>query len=162
MLLLAKLKEPKEFHTLKSGTFIISKFPALAGRKIMFTYPLANTIKLVEYVQSEDIAAELLQYTEHVTDHGNIRIENKVLIDQHLDNWYDMVSVEIATLYYNFDFLGDGNLLSFWKTLTGGLEDKTIKILTRFVATLSEKGLRPLESSKKSTHSKNHSGFLKR
>lgn len=128
-----ELLEPIEFATQKSGVFILSKFPATVGRKIMLRYPVSNVPKLMDYINSEEIMLELMSFCAKKLPDRTIRMDNKILIDQHIQSWSDLVTLEYQMLKYNFDFLETGGVSNFWKQLSTRLEGKTTEILIRLL-----------------------------
>ena len=93
-----ELREPKVIKTKGSGEVIISKFPALQGRKIMIQYPLSNMKALSDYLTCENVLLELLSYCEVVKDGRHIRLNNATLIDQHIRYPLDLTNIELSII----------------------------------------------------------------
>lgn len=134
-----ELREPKEYESKHSGTFIISKFPATVGREMMYKYPINNIPRLMDYLDSEAAMVKLMSFVEKKLPERNIRLENKVLIDQHVNCATDLVKIEYAVLAYNFDFLPPGGVSALWSSAMEKLEGSTTKILTNIVGFLLAK-----------------------
>ncbi len=114
-----KALEPKEIEIkISSGelkTFIISKFPAIAGREIVSKYPIANTPKLGEYAVSEETMLKLMAYVAVPTDGEPQFLSNKTLVNNHVESWEILTKLEWAMLEYNCSFFRDGGLSNFFE-----------------------------------------------
>jgi len=99
----------------KVRTFILSKFPAVAGREIVTKYPLSNMPKLGEYQQSEEVMLKLMAFVQVVPETGNpITLMTRALVDNHVGDWETLARLEYAMLEYNCSFFGNGlNSASF-------------------------------------------------
>lgn len=114
-------------------TFILSKFPAIAGREIFAKYPLSNVPKLGEYNVSEEIMLKLMSFVAVVPKEGApIRLSTRTLIDNHVEDWETLAKLEWAMLEYNASFFGNGpnsaKLGEFGQKL-GALTSKTLTAL---------------------------------
>lgn len=117
------LLETKEISlTTQAGvvkTFLLSKFPAVAGREIISKYPLSNIPKLGEYQQSEETMLKLMSYVAVVTDDGaQIRLSTRALVDNHAADWETLAKLEWAQLEYNVSFFGKGGSSDFFENLS--------------------------------------------
>lgn len=107
--------EPKEI-TLKTQkgedvTYILSKFPAIAGREIVSKYPLSNIPKLGEYQQSEEVMLKLMAFVARVTPDGTqIQLTSRALVDNHVADWEVLARLEWSQLEYNTSFFGNGQI----------------------------------------------------
>lgn len=114
------LIDPKELELKdQNGTvrkFLISKFPAVAGREIVAKYPVTNMPKIGEYQLSEEIMLKAMQYVARVPDGGSapIVLSTRALVDNHAGDWETLAKLEWALLEYNVSFFGQGlNSASF-------------------------------------------------
>ena len=105
--------EPKEI-TLKTQagvekTYILSKFPAIAGREIVTKYPLSNVPKIGEYQQSEEVMLKLMAFVAVLRDGGDpLKLTTRALVENHVPDWETLARLEWAQLEYNCSFFGNG------------------------------------------------------
>jgi hypothetical protein len=115
--------EPKEI-TLKtqSGvekTYILSKFPAIAGREIVTKYPVSNVPKLGDYQQSEEVMLKLLAFTAVVLPDGKpLALTTRALVDNHVPDWETLARLEWSQLEYNVSFFGNGLSSDFFESFS--------------------------------------------
>lgn len=115
--------EPKEITvTDQAGverTYIIHKFPAVAGREIVTKYPLSNIPKVAEYQQSEEVMFKLMAFVG-VPMQGNppLMLTTRVLVDNHMPDWETLMKVEMAVLEYNVSFFGKGAISGFFASMS--------------------------------------------
>lgn len=138
------LLEPKELAlTDASGkvrTFLISKFPAIAGRKIISRYPTTNMPKVGDYVQSEEIMLELMAFVAVPMEAGEpLRLSSRALVDNHVGDWETLAKVEWAMLEYNCSFFKGGLNSDFLESIS----QKGVTWITRTLMPLLERSLRP-------------------
>lgn len=115
--------EPKEI-TIKTQagedrTYIISKFPAVAGREIVTKYPVANTPKLGEYQQSEEVMLKLMAFVAAVGPDGHqTMLTTRALVDNHIPDWETLARLEWNQLEYNCSFFGKGLNSDFFGSIS--------------------------------------------
>ena len=115
--------EPKEI-TLKTQKgdekrYIISKFPAVAGREIVTKYPVSNVPKLGDYQQSEDVMLKLMAFTAVVTPDGTpLQLVTRELVNNHVPDWETLAKLEWAELEYNVSFFGNGLNSGFLESIS--------------------------------------------
>lgn len=126
-------------------TFIISKFPAIAGREIVTKYPLSNIPKIGDYVQSEEIMLKLMSYVQAVTPEGQtISLTTRALVDNHVGDWETLAKVEWAMLDHNCSF--------FKKGLSSGFSESiSQKAVTWIIQTLMPSLERSLQAAKQAS-----------
>lgn len=117
------LLEPKELtltdRTGRERTFIISKFPAIAGREIVTKYPTANIPKIGEYTQSEEVMLKLMAFVAVPRDQGEpLQLSTRALVDNHVPDWETLAKIEWAMLEYNCSFFGNGTNSAFFESLS--------------------------------------------
>lgn len=115
--------EPKELQlTDASGkvrNFIISKFPAIAGREIVAKYPVSNMPKVGEYVQSEEVMLKLMAYVCIPTETGApLALTTRALADNHVGDWETLAKLEWAMLEYNCSFFKGGLNSDFLESIS--------------------------------------------
>lgn len=118
---MADLLEPKDIEVIgidgKTRKFIISKFPAIAGREIVAKYPLSAMPKLGDYAVNEETMFKLMAYV--AVDVGNnniIRLDTQAKIDNHVPEWETLMKIEFEMMKYNTSFFGKGEISGFLKT----------------------------------------------
>lgn len=139
------LLEPKEFEvvTLKGDTrtYILSKFPAIAGREIVAGYPLTAVPKLSDYKANEEIMRKLMTYVAveiNVKDGVALtqQLTTEALINNHVPDYETLVKIEFEMMRYNTSFFGKGEISTFF----GGIAKKALAsispTLTHFLAQL--------------------------
>ncbi len=104
--------EPKEIE-IEGKTYIISKFPAVAGREILAKYPTSGLPKIGDYAINEETMLKLMCYVAVPQEHGPLKLTNRALIDNHVKSWEALAKIEIAMMEYNCSFFQNGRVLSF-------------------------------------------------
>lgn len=124
------LIDPKEIE-IKGKRYVISKFPATAGREILMKYPASNVPKLGDYDESHAAMLKLMGYVEAVTEDGRqIRLVTEALINNHVLDWETLVQLEKEMIGYNCSFFQNGTALTFLETLMGEAGAKVTAMLT--------------------------------
>lgn len=105
--------EPKEIELKNQKgvvkTFLLSKFPAVAGREIVTKYPVSNIPNIGEYQQSEEIMLKLMCYVAVMTSAGQPQpLTTRTLVDNHCEDWETLARLEWAQLEYNCSFFEKG------------------------------------------------------
>lgn len=91
-------------------TVIISRLPGLVQREVMAKYPTSALPKIGDYATNEEMALKMLSYCEVETSAGTkVRLTTRDLIQNHLEDFRAIGSVEMEVVKYNFDFFGLGN-----------------------------------------------------
>lgn len=137
-----------------SKRFIISKFPAIAGRKIVSQYPVTGMPKLGDYDQNEHIMLELMKFVAVPTDNGEIALSTQAMINNHVPDWETLAKLEIKMMEYNCSFFGNGKASSFLEGSLQSIQQLITQTLTDLLAQSSAQGKQPSGSSKKNTPSK--------
>ena len=142
------LREPKEIEIeCQDGTtrtFIISKIPAISGRKLVTQYPLTASPKIGDYAKNEELMVELLSYTEIKRADGPAqRLSTRALIDNHVPDWEALARLEKAMAEYNISFFPKGKPSDLWGVLFKKLTTSLTPMLTRSLQSLFPNGLPP-------------------
>lgn len=106
--------EPKKITiTTQSGEdreYIISKFPAIAGREILTQYPTTAMPKVGEYKTNESLMLQLMSYVSVVDNSGNeLALSTRGLVDNHVPDWETLCKIEKEMIGYNCSFFGNGS-----------------------------------------------------
>jgi hypothetical protein len=140
--------EPKEESiALPDGTekiYILSKFPAVAGREIVAKYPVAIMPKLGDYAVSEETMIKLMAYVGVKLENGDtLMLTTRELIDNHVKSWETLAKIEIAMMGYNCSFFGNGRASGFFDGIAQKLPALATQILTNSFQQLSAKDKQP-------------------
>lgn len=135
--------QPKEIVlTLQNGeqrTFLLSKFPAVAGREIVAKYPVSNIPKIGEYQQSEEVMLKLMAFVARVGDDGKpVMLSTRALVDNHVGDWETLAKLEWSQLEYNTSFFGAGRNSASFAGLIEKAAGSISSMLTPLLATLSQ------------------------
>ena len=139
---MADLLEPKtvdiELPNGGNKTFILSKFPAIAGREIITQYPLTAAPKIGDYKANEELMVKIMAYVAVVLENGNEqRLITRTLIDQHIPSWETLAKVEIGMIEYNCSFFGNGRAANFFQDIA----QKALPLISKMLTGLSEQSL---------------------
>jgi len=150
------LIEPKEITLpLPDGTektYLLSKFPAVAGREIVAKYPLSNMPAIGDYQVSEEIMLKLMAYVAVPRAEGEpLRLTTRALVDNHVTSWETLARLELAMMEYNCSFFTVGKISNFSDALgqkaTAWITGTVIPLLQQSL----QKGAQPSTSSERST-----------
>jgi len=98
--------------------FIISKFPAVAGREIIAKYPLSAVPKLGDYATSEEIMLKLMAFVAVETSPGDfLPLASRALVDNHVPDYEALMRLEWKTLEYNCSFFQNGMNSDFFASI---------------------------------------------
>lgn len=131
--------EPKPI-VIDDKEFILSKFPAVAGREIIAKYPISSIPKLGDYKVNEETMLKLMHYVAVTIEPGprELRLSTVALIDNHVKNWETLAKLEMAMLEYNCSFFRNGRVSTFFDTIAQKLPASISKILTDLLPQLSQ------------------------
>lgn len=162
------LLQPKEvmIKTLSGEElpFIISKFPAVAGREIFAQYPFSLLPKVGEYTLNEQLMLKIMCYVGKPTDKPDtpLILSTRALVDNHVPDWEALARLELAIINYNCSFFESGRASTFFAGLGSTASTKITEILTGLLASLSPAVKQHFTNSGQSTHSKTPSSYGKR
>lgn len=99
-------------------TYTLNKFKATVGRRIVAQYPLTAMPKMASYDQNEEVMLLLMSHVEVHTSSGlKIPLTTKDLVDNHVESWDDLVSIEYQTLKFNCPFMQGTAAASLMETI---------------------------------------------
>lgn len=130
--------------------FILSKFPAIAGREIITQYPLSGIPKLGDYKTNETIMLKIMAFVAVPLPELELRLTTQALIDNHVGSWETLMKLEMAMMEYNCSFFRNGGISNLFETFAEMLPAWITKMLTA----LSEQSLpteKPRSKSLKTT-----------
>lgn len=132
------LLEPKSLTLPTSKgdrTYILGKFPAVAGREIVAKYPLSNMPKLGDYDVSETVMLKLMAFVAVEVSPGQvIPLNSRALVDNHVPDWETLARLEWASLEYNCSFFADGRASTFFANITTTAPQWISRMLTDLLA----------------------------
>jgi hypothetical protein len=134
--------EPIE-KEINGKTFILSKFPAVAGREIVAKYPLSGMPKLGDYEVNEATMLKLMAFVGVPREGAPLMLTTRALVDNHCGDWETLAKVEVAMMEYNVSFFGNGRASSFLQGIAQKLPALATKILTDSLQQLSAKTKQP-------------------
>lgn len=122
--------DPKEI-IIDDKAFILSKFPAVAGREIIAKYPISGMPKLGDYKVNEETMLKLMSFVAVPIDPARpLRLTSQALIDNHVGNWETLAKIEIAMMEYNCSFFQNGRVSTFLNDIAQKLPSWITKTLT--------------------------------
>ena len=94
--------EPKEIQY-DEKTYVISKFPAIAGREILTQYPITGAPVIGNYKANEELMLKVMSFVGVKLDGIPIpmKLETKILIDNHVKSWETLMKLEKDMIIYN-------------------------------------------------------------
>lgn len=144
--------EPKEV-VVDGKVYVISKFPAVAGRKIMTQYPISAVPKIGEYTTNEEMMYLIMTYVavKNTATNTELQLVNRDLIDNHVPSWETLMKLEYLMMEYNCSFLANGKVSTFLESIAEKLPSWITKISTPLSEALSPAEKQPSKNSKKVT-----------
>ena len=105
--------EPKAV-SIDGKDFILSKFPAIAGREIIAKYPLSGIPKIGDYQLNEETMLKLMSYVAVNINDAPVSLSSRGLVDNHAGNWETLAKIEVSMMEYNCSFFRDGRISNFF------------------------------------------------
>lgn len=132
------LIQPKEIN-INNKVYIIHKLPATVGREILAKYPTTLGkifINTNNYDENKKIMLLLMSYVivkdcEVNGKKENIVLNSEATINNWVNDWQDLLTLEKEMINYNFSFFQDGKLLTSMKELIKEVSPKITEILTQ-------------------------------
>lgn len=102
------LIEPIE-KEINGRKFILSKFPAIAGREIAAIYTDGELNQAKDYPLKEAIMLKLMCFVAVPISNGQqLTLTTRALVDNHTGDWETLVKIEKAMMEYNCSFFKEG------------------------------------------------------
>ena len=121
--------EPK-LVTIDGKEFILSKFPAIAGREIIAKYPLSGMPKLGDYQVNEETMLKLMSFVAVNIEDKPLMLSTRGLVDNHTSGWETLAKIELAMMEYNCTFFQNGRISTFLDDFAQKLPAWISKMLT--------------------------------
>ena len=133
--------------------YVLSKFPAVAGREIVAKYPLSGMPKLGDYKVNEETMLKLMAFVGVRRDDGGVQmLTTRALVDNHVLSWETLAKIEWSMMEYNCSFFGNGRASTFFDGIAQKLQSMIMSILTALSQQSSAKNKQPSTNSEQSTH----------
>lgn len=136
----------------ETKTFILSKFPAIAGREIVTQYPTSAAPKLGDYKTNEDLMLKLMKFVAVPTEAGELPLTTRELVNNHVPDFETLLKLEWAMMEYNCSFFKNGAASGFLEGFGKKALALVMKTLTGSLQQSSGQTAQPSENSEKSTH----------
>lgn len=134
--------EPKEIE-IDGITFILSKFPATAGRRIAALYPTSALPKVGDYELNEQTMYLLMKYVAVRKGDMDVQLTTQSLIDNHVGSFETLLKVEWAMMEYNCSFFQNGRISNFLEDFAQKLPTLILEMWTTLSQQLSAKEKQP-------------------
>lgn len=118
--------------------FVLSKFPAIAGREIIAKYPLSGLPKIGDYQTNQDVMLKLMSYVGIKIDGNVLALTTNALVDNHAGSWETLAKIEVAMMEYNCSFFQNGRISNFFEDFAQNLPVWISSMLTRLSQQLSQ------------------------
>jgi hypothetical protein len=143
--------EPKDLpiqgHDGIERVYILTKFPAVAGREIVTQYPLSATPKLGDYATNEELMLKIMRHVWVRTQDGKeLNLSTRTLVDNHVPDWEVLAKLEFAMLEYNCSFFANGGASTFLEVTAQKGQAWITQMLTDLLVQLSQKSKPPSAS----------------
>lgn len=144
------LLQPKEI-TIETEqgprTYLLHKFPAIAGREIVTQYPATAMPKVGDYATNEALMLKVMSFVCAVPGEGEpIQLTTRALVDNQVPDFETLIKLEWAMMEYNCSFFRNGNLTGLLERAVKALPDVLSQTLTALQARSSGKGSPPSTS----------------
>jgi len=97
----------------ETKTFILSNFPAIAGREIVTQYPLSALPKLGDYARNEELMLKVMSHVAVDIEGREVVLNSRALIDNHVPDFECLMRIEAAMMEKNCSFFRNGKLSTF-------------------------------------------------
>lgn len=114
-------------------TYIIRKFRAIEGRRIVAGYPITAIPKFGDYNGNEEIMLRLMSHVSVVITGRpeGLPLTTRELVDNHVLSWEGLVEIEYEVLKFNCPFLQSENMKPFMEVVKDAAADYLAQIVTK-------------------------------
>lgn len=124
--------------------YILSKFPAIAGREIITQYPISAAPKVGDYKVNEELMLKLMAHVAIPREGAEpLQLTTRALVDNHVPDFETLMKIEWAMMEYNSSFFGQGKVFDFLGLVQGKLGAFLTQMLTDFSQQLLTKEKQP-------------------
>lgn len=118
-----------------TASYIISKFPAVAGREIVTQYPVSAIPKLGDYGVNEELMLKLMCFVGVTTEAGTVQnLSTRMLVDNHVPDFETLMKIEMAMMEYNCSFFAQGKVSNVLEGLFSKAKALIMPMLTDYAA----------------------------
>jgi len=141
------LRDTKEIH-LEGKTYVLSKFPCVAGREIVTQYPMTAMPKIGDYPANEILMYKIMCYVGVVVEGHKepLVLNTPSLVDNHILNFELLLRIEKEMISYNCSFFHNGKISSFLEDLAAKVPAWISSTLTQWWPQSSNQEKPPIES----------------
>lgn len=138
MALLEPIEKEFDLPNGSKKTFVLSKFPAVAGREIVTQYPTSAMPKIGDYATNEELMLKLMCYVgvpiviDGVPQQMPQLLITRQLVDNHVPDFETLMKIEMAMMEYNCTFFAQGKMSGIFDKLAGTVQKLILKTLTDF------------------------------
>lgn len=131
--------QPKEIE-IGGKRFVITKFPAIAGREIVAKYIPSIMPKVGDYKVNEETMLKMMKFAGVVLDGTSapLMLTTSALIDNHVGDWEMLAKLEVALMEYNCSFFQGGRISTFFEDIAQKTPAYILKMLTGLSGLLSK------------------------
>ncbi len=132
-------------------TYILSKFPAIAGREIVSQYPISAVPKLGDYKTNEALMLKIMGFVAVPIDNGQLCLSTRELVNNHVPDYETLMKIEFHMMDYNTSFLSIGKISTFLSGVEGKAAVWITKTLMGWLGRYFPKDVPPSTNSEPST-----------
>jgi hypothetical protein len=131
--------QPKEIEV-NGKKFVISKFPAVAGREIVAKYIPSIMPKVGDYKVNEETMFKMMKFVGVIIDNHKepLVLVTQSLIDNHVTDWEMLCKLEVALMEYNCSFFQNGRISTFLEGIAQKVPEWILKMLMGLSDVLSK------------------------
>lgn len=131
--------QPKDVEV-NGKTFVISKFPAVAGREIVAKYIPSIMPKVGDYKVNEEILLKMMKFVGVPIDgiKDPLILSTQQLVDNHVTDWEMLGKLEVALMEYNCSFFQGGRISNFLDDFAQKVPQLILKTLMGLSGQLSK------------------------
>ena len=128
-------------------TFVLSMFPAIAGREIITQYPTTAMPKIGDYKTNEALMMKVMSYVGVDIGGGNVLpLTTADLINNHTQDFETLMKLEWAMMEYNCSFFQNGGASTFFEVIARKLQALITQMPINLSQPSSPKAKRPSKS----------------
>lgn len=125
-------------------TYVLSKFPAVAGREIVTQYPVTAMPKIGDYKTNESLMLKVMAFVGIPREGGEPQaLTTKALVENHVPDWELLARLEWAMMEYNVSFFSKGLSSISWADIAAKVQPLISQMLTASSAQSSEADKQP-------------------
>ena len=128
-------------------TYVLSKFPAVAGREIVTQYPLTAMPKIGDYATNQALMLKVMAFVGVPREGGEpLPLTTRALVENHVPDWELLARLEWAMMEYNVSFFSKGLSSISWEDIAAKVQPLISQMLTAGSAQSSGVDKQPSEN----------------